>query len=265
MRERYKDFDANVEAYHIIAWIKDRFSDVGRGKKAILGISGGKDSTVAAALCAKALGPENVIGVIMPDGEMNPDDYQSAIEICTYLGITYHVVNIGEATDALYAAVMNSSDVEYNPHNYYGVITNTPARIRMTTLYMFAMMNDGLVINTCNASEDYIGYSTKYGDAAGDISPLGEYTATEIFEIGDALELPTTLVHRIPSDGMCGCSDEENFGFTYAELDDYIRNDVLPEDVDILASIKRMNKISRHKYRLIPTCKPEMFNMDFNF
>lgn len=259
MRERYKDFDANTEAYHIIAWIKDRFSDVGKDKKAIIGISGGKDSTVAAALCAKALGPENVIGVIMPNGQMTTDDYQSAIEICTYLGITYHVINIGDAVDALYNAVANDCT------NYCGIVTNTPARIRMTTLYMFAMMNDGLVINTCNASEDYIGYSTKYGDAAGDISPLGEYTATEIFEIGDALGLPATLVHRIPSDGMCGRSDEESFGFTYAELDDYIRNDVLPEDVDVLASIKQKHRASRHKYRLIPTCKPEMFTMGFDF
>ena len=257
---RFKEFDANIETKNIIDWIKNYFADFGKDKKAIIGMSGGKDSSIAAALCVEALGADNVIGVIMPNGEMTPEDYQCAIEACSYLDIRYEIVNIGDAVNALYGAVSIDDCT-----NYYGVVTNTPARIRMTTLYMLAMMFDGLVVNTCNASEDYIGFSTKYGDAAGDFSPLGNYTATEVIAIGDALGMPYVLVHKQPSDGMCGRTDEENFGFTYAELDDYIRNDIIPKSVDTLSSIKWRHKISRHKYKPMPTCIPAMNKLDYEF
>jgi len=159
------------------------------------------------------------------------------------------IINIGPSCDALYAA-FSPEDVKNNNQ----IVTNAPARLRMTALYMVSAMVNGRVVNTCNLSEDYVGYSTKYGDAAGDFSPLGNYTVSEIIEMGLAMdELDDKYVLKTPDDGMSGKSDEDNFGFTYTELDNYIRGEVLP-DVNKLTTIKLMHSSSRHKYSVMPTC-----------
>ena len=237
---------------NLVKWIR---TQVPEGGKAVLGISGGKDSTIAAALCVRALGKENVIGVLMPDGIQA--DIDDSFRVCSLLGIDYHIVNIGNVCYALTQEVdtnfLNRWEFK-SAHDNPMIKTNLPARIRMTTLYaVAAMYPNSRVVNTCNASEDYVGYSTKYGDAAGDFSPLGDLTVREILTIGDALGLPHYLVHKTPSDGMCGKTDEDNLGFTYEQLDDFIEGqyDKVPDDV--FAKIVTLHKATRHKYRPIPT------------
>jgi NAD+ synthase len=236
-----------------INWIKDQFKDNPEGK-AIIGISGGKDSTIAAALCVEALGADRVIGVLMPQGKQN--DINDSYEVVALLKLQYHVVNIGVACEALYHSISDAvflcggkKAVETNSM----ITTNAPARIRMTTLYAIAALySNSRVVNTCNRSEDFVGYSTKYGDAAGDFSPLGNLTVREVIEIGDDLGLPKHLVHKAPSDGMCGKTDEDNLGFTYEELDSFLLGDV-GLTVETMSKVARLHKATRHKYAPMPT------------
>ena len=239
---------------NLVKWIR---TQVPEGGKAVLGISGGKDSTIAAALCVRALGAENVIGVLMPNG-IQKDIYDS-YKVVAMLQLQYHVVNIGAACDGLYkflADAMFLSNGEKAIRENTMIITNTPARIRMTTLYaVAALYPNSRVVNTCNYSEDYVGYSTKYGDAAGDFSPLGGLTVREVLAIGDALELPYSLVHKTPSDGMCGKTDEDNLGFTYDELDGFLLGEsgLSPET---MSKVARLHKSTRHKYVPMPIYNP---------
>lgn len=228
-------------------WIRQQ---VPEGGKAIIGISGGKDSTIAAALCAEALGKENVIGVMMPNGHQK--DIADSHKVCDLLGITGVVINIEKACDSLYNSLSLLARLSKSAFPEI-ITTNTPARIRMTTLYMVAgLFPNSRVVNTCNYSEDYVGYSTKYGDAAGDFSPLGNLTVREVLAVGDFLGLPYELVHKTPSDGMCGKSDEENLGFTYEQLDDYILH-TRHVDINIVEKIEKLHRATRHKYMSIPT------------
>ncbi len=196
-----------------VEWIRDFFDRNGKGCNAIVGISGGKDSSVVAALCVKALGKERVIGVLMPCGEQA--DIDAAYLLVNHLGIKHYVINVKEAVDGVVKSLPFEASVQTR--------TNIPPRIRMTTLYAVAQSHNGRVANTCNLSEDWVGYSTRYGDCAGDFSPLSKLTVTEVKEIGRFLGLPDSLVDKVPIDGLCGKTDEENLGFTYDTLDKYIR------------------------------------------
>lgn len=243
------------EIENIIDWIKEYFVKNGAESKAIIGISGGKDSTIAAALCVKALGKDRVIGVLMPQGIQA--DIEDARRVCKELDIKSYEINIDDTCAALYQSLdkglyENENDsVVLNKAIY----TNLPARIRMTTLYAVAAAIGGRVCNTCNKSENYIGYSTKYGDHAGDFAPFEEYTVKEILEIGDALCLPYDLVHKTPSDGLCGSSDEANLGFTYETLDAYLLDGVVPE-YETLKRIEQAHARNLHKIHSIqiPHC-----------
>lgn len=241
-----KTFDAKIVSAQLVEWVKNYFEKTASpDTKAVIGISGGKDSSVAAAVCVKALGKERVIGILMPQGEQ-PDIEFSRL-LVNFLGIKSFTVNIGETV----ASFMSELKKHIEPSSQ--AIINTPARIRMTTLYAFAACIGGRVVNTCNLSEDWIGYSTKYGDAAGDLSPLSDLTVTEVIQIGDELGLPYELVHKIPTDGLCGKTDEENLGFTYAMLDRYIRGeDDLGSHPDIKEKIDRLHKANLHKLMLMP-------------
>lgn len=248
-----KVFTIEEECENIVDWIKHYFIRNGADSKAIIGISGGKDSTIAAALCVRALGKDRVIGVLMPHGKQ--EDIEDARKICNILGIQSVEINIGETCLCLYEAINTGCDYENSVSANKAVTTNLPARIRMTTLYAIAAMVGGRVCNTCNRSENYIGYSTKYGDHAGDFSPLGHYTVRELLAIGDALGLPHDLVHKIPADGMCGSSDEANLGFTYEELDTYLLEDIAPK-YETLKLIEQAHARNIHKMINIPTCSP---------
>ena len=235
----------------IVDWIREWFEINGKGCNAVIGISGGKDSSIVAALCAEALGKDRVIGVLMPNGEQA--DINDAIQLVEHLGIKYYIINIKDSVDGV-VREMISAGIEISEQTRI----NLPPRIRMSTLYAVSQSNNGRVANTCNLSEDWIGYSTRYGDSAGDFSPLCNVTVTEAKAIGEILGLPHNLVHKTPSDGLSGMSDEEKIGFTYEVLDKYIRTGVC-EDADTKAKIDRMNRINKFKLEPMPgfMYKPE--------
>lgn len=239
----------------IIDWIKIYFEGTGtKDTKAVVGISGGKDSTIAAALLCRALGPDRVIGVLMPDGSQK--DIHDSYEVCEYLGIKYYEINIGQVSSALTAEFPDELFELNDDNDIYW--TNTPARIRMTTLYGVAGLVGGRVCNTGNRSEAYIGYTTKYGDLAGDFALLKNFTVREVLEIGDALDLPYNLVHKVPSDGMSGKSDEDKIGFSYETLDSYLLEGIYP-DYDTFCKINQMHKRGAHKQACI--CLPAPQNI----
>ena len=235
----------------IVEWIKEWFENNGKGCNAVIGISGGKDSSIVAALCAEALGKDRVIGVLMPNGEQA--DIDDAIQLVEHLGIKYYIINIKNSVDGVVREML-SAGIEISEQTRI----NLPPRIRMSTLYAVSQSHNGRVANTCNLSEDWIGYSTRYGDSAGDFSPLCNVTVTEAKAIGEILGLPHNLVHKTPSDGLSGMSDEEKIGFTYEVLDKYIRTGVC-EDADTKAKIDRMNRINKFKLEPMPgfMYKPE--------
>ena len=238
-------FDAVKVKDECVQWIRDFFKENGPDCNAVLGISGGKDSSIAAALCVEALGKDRVIGVLMPCGEQH--DIDMAYMLVNHLGIKHYVVNIKDAIEGLKGAM----PLELSTQS----ITNMPPRIRMTTLYAVSQSCNGRVVNTCNLSEDWVGYSTRYGDAAGDFSPLCNLTVQEVKEIGRLLNLPDVLVDKVPIDGLCGKTDEDNLGFTYAELDRYIRTGKI-EDMAKKERIDTLHKRNLFKLQLMPSFKP---------
>ena len=214
-------FDARKVTNQCVIWIRKFFEENGKDCNAVVGISGGKDSSVVAALCVAALGKERVIGVLMPCGKQQ--DIYMSYKLVQHLGIKHYEINIQQAVEAI------TESIAFLPEMTEQAKTNLPARVRMTTLYAVSQNMNGRVANTCNLSEDWVGYATRYGDGAGDFSPLCNLTVTEVKEIGKVLGLPEELVEKTPIDGLCGKTDEENLGFTYAELDKYIRTGVMED------------------------------------
>ena len=236
-------FDAVHATEQCVNWIKEWFEENGKGCNAVLGISGGKDSSIVAALCVKALGKDRVIGVLMPKGEQFDINYSE--ELCDFLNIKRFTVNIKEAEDAIYNAIGNAFEVT-NQTKF-----NLPPRIRMSVVYAVAQSNNGRVANTCNLSEDWVGYSTRYGDSVGDFSPLSCFTVTEVKQIGRVLGLPEKFIEKPPIDGLCGKTDEDNLGFTYAALDKYIREGIEPP-AEIKTKIDTMHKNNLFKLKFMP-------------
>ncbi len=242
-------FDALKIKNECVEWIRDFFEKNGKGCNAVVGISGGKDSSIVAALCVEALGKERVIGVLMPQGEQA--DIDMAYLLVNHLGIKHFEINVKTAIDSLISALPSELDISEQSR------VNLPPRIRMSTLYAVSQSVNGRVANTCNLSEDWVGYSTRYGDAAGDFSPLSHLTVTEIKQMGYLLGLPKELVDKTPIDGLCGKTDEENLGFTYAELDIYIRTGEIA-DIKKKELIDRRHKANLFKLELMPSFKPEI-------
>lgn len=241
------NFDALKVKNEIVIWIKEWFEQNGLGCNAVVGISGGKDSSVVAALCVEALGAERVVGVLMPNGVQH--DIDMAKKLVDHLKIKRFIINIKDTYDAMIKQV--SENIEFVTEQ---TKINLAPRIRMSALYAVSQSVNGRVANTCNLSEDWVGYATRYGDAAGDFSPLSYLTVTEVKEIGKVLELPNELVNKTPIDGLCGKTDEENLGFTYAVLDKYIRTGIC-ENKEIKERIDHLNKINKFKLELMPTFK----------
>ena len=240
-------FNAEMVKNECVEWIRTFFEENGKGCNAVLGISGGKDSSIAAALCVEALGKDRVIGVLMPCGEQH--DIDMAYLLVNHLGIKHFEVNIKDAIDGLMGSMPKELEISAQAK------TNLPPRVRMSAVYMVSQCLNGRVVNTCNLSEDWVGYSTRYGDAAGDFSPLSHLTVAEIKEIGTLLGLPEVLVQKVPIDGFCGKTDEDNLGFTYAELDRYIRTGEI-EDMEKKARIDRLHQMNQFKLQLMPAFKP---------
>lgn len=237
-------FNASEVKEKCVSWIREWFERNGKNCNAVVGISGGTDSSVVAALCVEALGKDRVIGVKMPCGEQQ--DINDSDKLIQHLGIKSYTMNIGDAVTAIDNQF--PTDIEISKQT----AINLPPRIRMATLYALSQSVNGRVANTCNLSEDWIGYSTRYGDSVGDFSPLSNITKTEVKEIGHALGLPDELVNKVPSDGLCGKTDEENFGFTYEVLDHYIRTGLI-DDQNVKTKIDTMHEKNLFKLQLMPS------------
>lgn len=220
----------------LVNWVRDWFDRNGKDCNAIIGISGGKDSTVVAALCVKALGKDRVIGVMMPNGDQI--DINDSIRVCEFLDIPNITVNIKDIFDKEKEVILKALNKEELSNQ---TIVNLPPRLRMTTLYAVSQTMNGRVINTCNLSEDWVGYSTRYGDSAGDVSPLANLTVAEVRKVGIELGLPYDLVYKTPSDGLCGKTDEDNLGFTYDALDTYLRTGICDPDIKEIIDKKHRN------------------------
>ena len=238
-------FDVKKVKEDLVNWLNQWFAENGPGCNAVIGISGGKDSSVTAALCVAALGKDRVIGVLMPNGDQYDIDVSEAL--VKHLGIRSFVVNIKDAYNGVVEAA-KTAGVEMSNQAYI----NLAPRIRMSTLYAVSQSYNGRVINTCNLSEDWVGYSTRYGDSVGDVCPLGKLTVAEVKELGTYLGLPDMFVHKVPSDGLCGKTDEDNLGFTYAVLDRYIRTGEI-DDPETKALIDRKHKMNLFKLELMQT------------
>ena len=241
------EFDPIKTKNECVEWIKDFFEKNGRGCNAVVGISGGKDSSIVAALCVEALGKDRVIGVLMPNGEQA--DIDMAKLLVNHLGIRHYIINIKDSVEGL----IKNIPFELSRQSF----VNLQPRIRMSTLYAVSQSHNGRVANTCNLSEDYVGYSTRYGDSVGDFSPCSHLTVAEMKQIGRVLGLPDALVDKTPIDGLSGKSDEDNLGFTYAELDKYIREGII-EDTEKKELIDRLHKANAFKLELMPSFDPKI-------
>lgn len=235
----------------IVKFIKN-YVEGAHSKGVVIGMSGGKDSFVVAKLCTLAIGSDNVFGIIMPNGDQK--DLSDAIAECELLKIRYKVANIKN----LYDETIRLTKDALALNELSSVTTlNIAPRLRMNLLYAVAGTLGYLVANTSNLSERMVGYSTKWGDGVGDFAPILSLTKTEVCELGIELGLPDELVNKKPADGLTGKTDEDVMGFSYTELDEYIRNGVKAENFDKIA---RMNRISAHKRNPIETCFVERKN-----
>ena len=242
-------FQANKVKDDIVKWSQDWFAENGKGCKAVVGLSGGKDSSVVAALCVEALGKERVLGVMMPNGEQF--DIDVSHKLAEHLGIESIVVNIKDAYDGVVRELSKHFD------SFEGQAkVNLPPRLRMAALYAVSQSVNGRVANTCNLSEDWVGYATKFGDGAGDFSPLSKLTVQEVKAVGRACGLPDLFVEKVPIDGLCGLTDEDNLGFTYATLDRYIREGVC-EDAATKERIDRLHRMNLFKLQPMPVFEYE--------
>ena len=258
----YEQYMANFDAVsvknEIVAWIRQWFRQNGDGCNAIIGISGGKDSSVVAALCVEALGKDRVIGILMPNHQQS--DIGDAYKLVDHLDIMHTVINVGQAIDNLSSHInsLNLRKVNLGTEKSVAMsnqaIINLPPRIRMATLYAFSQSLNGRVANTCNLSEDWVGYSTRYGDSVGDFSPLSMLTTDEVIAVGKACGLPDELVEKVPADGLCGSTDEMNLGFTYRALNEYIRTGVC-SDPQVKERIDAKHKANLFKLMPMPVFK----------
>lgn len=237
-------FDVKKVKNEIVEWIRNWFEQNGKDCMAVVGISGGVDSSVVTALCVKALGKDRVFGIKMPCGEQ--PDIEYANMLIKYLEIKSYTMNIWDAV----IGIDNQfpTDIEVSKQT----TINLPPRIRMAALYAISQSLNGRVVNTCNMSESYVGFDTRYGDSAGDLSPLANLTKTEVIALAKELGLPDELVHKTPQDGLTGLTDEQSFGFSYAELDAYIRDGIEPNE-EVKAKIDSMHEKNLFKLQPMPS------------
>ena len=233
----------------LVQWIRDWFEHNGKGCNAVIGISGGKDSTICCALLCEAIGKDRVIGILMPNGVQHDIDVSK--EVCEYYGIKHFIVNIRQSVDA-YKKMLKDNGLEITNQTAY----NIPPRVRMTTLYAFSQSLNGRVVNTSNLSEDYVGWMTLFGDAAGDFSPLSFLTVTEVRKLGHEMGVPAKWVDKAPEDGLVGTTDEEALGVTYEQIDEYITTGEVKGDKKAEERIVALINKSKFKLKPMAAYKP---------
>lgn len=226
----------------VVKWVKNLFEKNFPEKNCCIALSGGKDSSVVAAISVNALGRDKVKAIMLPQHEQADIDY--SILCAEHLGIEYKIINIGETVDSIISE-MKSNGVNITEQ----AITNVPARIRMAELYFYAQCNNGIPSCNCNLSEDWVGYATYGGDGFGSFAPLSNLTVTEVKAIGRELGLPKELIEKTPTDGLCGKTDEDNLGFTYDVLDKYIRTGKI-NDLSVKEKIDSMHE--KNLFKLQP-------------
>lgn len=236
-------FNAKKTKEDIVSWLRNWFFENGKDCSAVIGISGGCDSSVVAALCVAALGKERVFGVLMPNGIQN--DISDSYKLVEHLGIDYTTIDIRDAFISLKHEIRPALNDQWSTQTSI----NLAPRLRMATLYAVSQSINGRVSNNSNLSERWLGYYTRWADNVGDFSPLGNLTKTEVIELGKELGLPEELVNKVPSDGLCGKTDEDNFGFTYKVLDRYIRTGEI-EDEEAKRKINEMHQ--KNMFKLQP-------------
>ena len=241
------NFDAKQTAEKLVKWLKDYFDNNGQPINAVVGCSGGNDSTVVLAALTKAIGPDRIYAILMPNGEQA--DIDDSYKICEYLGLKPHVCNIQDA----YNGVVGSVSGEFEPTGQMKI--NLAPVLRMTTLKAISQCVNGRFTCNGNASEAYIGWFTIDGDDRGSVKPLINMTVTEVIQVGEALGLPDWMIHKTPTDGLCGQTDEDKFGFTYEVLDKYIRTGEI-DDLEIKAKIDDMHKKNAFKLKPMPSFEP---------
>ena len=241
-------FNAKEVKDQVVAWVREWFEKNGPDCTAVVAISGGKDSSVTAAVCVEALGKDRVFGVLLPNGEQKDIDMSKLL--VSHLGIKHAVINIKGAMNEILEGMGENMPVEISEQTRI----NLPPRVRMAVTYAVSQSMNGRVANTSNLSEDWVGYATKFGDTAGDFSPLSKLTVKEVKAVGRELGLPEVLVEKVPIDGLTDLTDEDNLGFTYEALDKYIRTGIC-EDAEIKTKID--NKHRWNKFKLEPlACFP---------
>lgn len=243
-------FDAKATKDRVVKWIRDWFSENGEGCPAVVAISGGKDSSVVAALCVEALGKDRVVGVLLPNGTQHDIDVSNAL--VKHLDIKNYTIDISGAFSWIKDKVGEALGEWSTTAN-----TNLPPRVRMSVTYAVSQVLGGRVANTCNLSEDWVGYATKFGDAAGDFSPLSKLTVQEVKAIGRECGLPSMFVDKVPIDGLQSKTDEDNLGFTYAVLDKYIRTGEI-EDTEIKKKIDSLHERNLFKLKPMPCFESEI-------
>ena len=250
-------FNAEAVRDRLVEAIRDTARSQGFSR-VVLGISGGKDSTVTAALCARALGKENVYGVMLPDGIQK--DLNDSRRVCAVLGIQQRTINIGGIHEALRAVTdqkeTTAGEGEFSIPQSRQSDVNVGPRLRMTTLRYIAQALGARLAGTGNLSELVVGYCTKDGDTSCDFSVLGKLTSIEVVRVGLTMEeLPRELVEKTPSDGLTGLSDEENLGLRYQDIHSYIRlGSCGNEETD--EKIRKREKANMHKRRMPLTLDP---------
>lgn len=251
--ERNK-FISPEEAYNKIKQHWVNWANTVGAKKFLLGISGGKDSTVVAYLAVKIFGKENVIGVMMPNGVQS--DISDSKQVIDNLGIQSYEINIVNGYNGIVKSMLENGVAISDT-----TIINLPCRLRMTTLYAMAQSLGAFVLNTSNLSEDMVGYATIWGDTCGDYAPIQGLTVTEILALGDYLGVPYNLCHKTPSDGLQDSCDEDRLGVKYSEIDEYIRNNnVTPENKELIDNLYRKNKFKLEAVHLPGVKFPELNN-----
>ena len=258
-------FDAVKVKNDCVQWIRDWFGENGKGCNAVIGISGGKDSSVVAALCVEALGKDRVIGVTIPnivqtDSKVLNEDMNDVTTLVNHLGIKLITLPLS----VVYCNIIANLETQLNDYKAVSEQTrvNLSPRLRMAMLYAVSQSVNGRVANTCNLSEDYVGYSTRWGDSVGDFGPLANLTTDEVIAIGDVCGLPYELTHKTPSDGLCGKTDEDNLGFTYEVLNKYILTGVC-EDETIKTKIDNKHQENLFKLQPIPSFVPIGGRIDY--